>query len=107
MTSFSSLTTGDVAVIRVWVEGERKALEWSTEGRTFQISGVRGSEGSFERFFHKGSHPTRRSMSDAEVCKALQGATHLELYLGEKGSGQFFQNTDAAREAARKWCGQG
>ena len=97
-----------LTLIRVWVEGNQKALEWSVGERTFQILGITGAEGCYERFFFQGSeHPRRRRVSDGEVIDALQGATSsLELYRGEKGSGEFFDNADAALIAAKAWLGE-
>ncbi len=101
------MTKQELTLLRVWVEGERKALEWTTrEGRTFQILGVRGSEGCYERFLDR-VPPTRRRISDTEVMEALQNASSpLELYWGQKGSGRFFQNAEEALVAAKAWIGK-
>jgi len=96
-----------LALLRVWVEGERKALEWSVGGRTFQILGLKGSEGVYERFFGGASHPTRRPVGEIEALEVLQNATSpFELYRGEKGSGEHFATIDAALDAAKKWLEQ-
>lgn len=101
------MTERDLTLIRVWVEGNRKALEWKVGDRTFQIMGIKGSEGCYERFFNRGKHPERLGLSDEDALIALQGAiTELEFYRGEKGSGEFFANAEAALVAAKRWLGQ-
>lgn len=101
------LTREDLAFIQTWVEGERKALEWAVGERTFQICGVRGAEGCWERFFHAEGHPTRRKVSESEIVDALEQATSpFEFYRGQKGSGEFFESAEDAVVAAKTWCGQ-
>jgi len=105
------MNTQDLALLQAWVEGERKALEWDVrEGermRTFQICGLSGAEGYWERFFRANTNPIRRRVGESEIIDALERATSpLEFYRGEKGSGEFFPNAEAALNAARKWCGQ-
>jgi len=105
------MNSQDLALIQTWVEGEHKALEWDVrEGervRTFQILGLAGAEGCWERFFRAEGHPTRRRVGESEIIDALLRATSpLEFYRGEKGSGEFFPNAEAALNAARQWCGQ-
>jgi hypothetical protein len=100
-------TRNDLTLLRTFVEGERKALEWTTkDGRTFQILGLRGAEGCYERFFHADSHPTRRRVGEEEIVAALlAAAAPLELYRGEKGSGRKFATPDAALAAGKEWLG--
>jgi hypothetical protein len=96
----------DLTFLQVWVEGNQQALEFSVNDRTFQISGIRGAVGLYERFFHESSHPTRRNVGESEMLKALKNATsQLELYRLEKGSGTFFATTADALKAAKEWCG--
>ena len=96
----------DLALIQIWVEGEQQALEFSVNNRTFQISGIRGATGLYERFFHKNSHPTRRNVGTKEMLETLQKATsQFELYRGEKGSGKFFTTSDDVLKMAKEWCG--
>lgn len=101
------MTEKELIFLQVWVEGEQQALEWLTsDGRTYQICGIRGATGLFERFFHKDSHTTRRNAGSAEVLDALQKVSGtLELYRGTKGSGKFFTTPSDAVEAAKEWCG--
>lgn len=95
----------ELTFLQVWVEGNQQALEFSVNNRTFQISGIRGTVGLYERFL-EGTHPTRRNVGEAEMFKALKDATsQLELYRGEKGSGTFFATTADALKAAKEWCG--
>lgn len=92
-------------MLQSWAETTGKALEFTTtEGRTFQICGVRGAIGCFERFFHEGSHPTRRNASTDEMAEQLKkAASQFELYRGEKGSGDFFADATSALEAAKQF----
>lgn len=100
------MTEQNFTLLRVWVEGERKALEWSVGGRTFQILGLKGGEGCYERFFNRGKHPTRRRVGDKEATAALQDATSpLVLYRRDRNAGREFENAEAALEAARQWLG--
>ncbi|MES2087954.1 MAG: hypothetical protein V4467_03085 [Patescibacteria group bacterium] len=97
----------DLVLLRVWVEGNHSALEWKVGDRTFQILGIKGAEGGYERFFDRGKHPMRQRISEQEVMKALENAiSPLELYQNEKGSGEFFPNAETALDAAKRWVGQ-
>lgn len=95
----------NLTFLQVWTEGNQQALEFSVNNRTFQISGIRGVVGLYERFFG-GNHPTRRTVGEAEMLEALNVATsQLELYRLEKGSGTFFATPLDALKAAKEWCG--
>lgn len=97
----------DLTLIQVWVEVEQQALEFSVNDRTFQICGIRGATGLYERFLNKDSHPTRRNVGTAEMLDALKKATsQLELYRGPKGSGKLFANPEVALEAAKEMLEQ-
>ena len=93
--------------IQTWVECESQALEWTTrKGRTYQVCGIKGATGFFERHFHADSHPTRRSVSATEVINALESVDgQLELYRFEKGSGMSFENIEAVVKAAKEYLG--
>ena len=102
------ITINDLVYIQVWVEGEQKALEFSVGTRTFQISGIKGATGNYERHFHESSHPTRSNLGKEAMVNALNGATtELQLYRGEKGGDDatMFPNADAALVAAKAWLG--
>ncbi len=98
------MTKHDLAFLRVWVEGERKALEWSVGERIFQITGVKGGDGLFERLPHPApAHWTRERVSENEMIVALQGATSsLKLWRNENDQ-SFFADAEAALEAAKAW----
>lgn len=66
--------------ILLWLQLEGKTLEWELGGRTFQFSGHPQMAGYWERFFHAGSHPTRRQMSEAEAKKAFRDSDSFLLY---------------------------
>ena len=98
----------DLTLLQTMVEGEKKALEFSVGSRTFQIMGVKGAAGMYERHFHKSSHPTRSNLGVEAMVTALNSATtELQLYRGEKGGEDaiFFPNADAALVAAKAWLG--
>ena len=91
----------ELPLLQVWVEGNKKALEWKVGDRTFQINGV----GYWERFFRPPAHPTRRSVSDEEILSALTDATTpVKLWHNEEDR-VFFENAEAALKAAKAWLG--
>ncbi len=99
------MSNQDVAMLELWAEATGKVLEWTTdEGRTFQICGIKGVVGRYERFFHKGSHPTRQPVSTDEIANQLQkAASQFELYRGQKGSGDFYADFPAALGGAQSF----
>lgn len=100
------MITSDLALLRVWAEGNRKSLEWKVGDKTFQICGVQGAQGYYERFFSRGSRPTRKSVTDAEVLDALVNATsQIKFWHNEKDQ-VFFENAEAALVAAKRWVSQ-
>lgn len=63
-------------IVLSFLEVLGKALDFTTaDGRRWQIAGIRGMTGAWERFFHEDSHPTRRSVGQAEIWAAYQAAT--------------------------------
>lgn len=98
-----------IALIQAWIEGEKKALEWSVGSRTFQISGIRGAEGLFERHFHGASHPTRSRVEAPEIMDAINKATTvIWSYRGEKGGVDTitFPDANAVLATAKAWLGR-
>ncbi len=98
------MTEKDLTSLRAWVEGEQKALEWSVGDRIFQIAGVKGGEGLFERFPQPApAHWTRERVSDEALIAALQCATSpLKLWRNENDQ-SFFADVGAALVAAKAW----
>lgn len=100
-----------LTLIQVWVAGQQKALEWFVGSRTFQILGVRGTEGLYERHFHGSEHPTptRSNLGAEAMAEALNGATsQLRLYRVNKCDNRsrdvaFFPDAEAAIKAAKAW----
>jgi hypothetical protein len=101
------MNTTQLALLRIWAEGNQKSLEWKVGDRTFQISGVRGSEGCFERFFGRGLHPTRKIVTDAEVLDALANATDQIKFWHNDTDIVCFENAGEALDAAKRWVSQG
>ncbi|MDP2656613.1 MAG: hypothetical protein Q8P11_03575 [bacterium] len=67
-------------MVLAYLVATQKNLEWTTpDGRTFQISSIRGMSGFWERFFHAGDHPTRRSVGEAEMQDAFQNGNEYLL----------------------------
>lgn len=97
------LTKEDLTLLRVWVEGNQKALEWSVGERVLQICGIRGSKGCFERFLHTQPHPTRRHISNEEVLRALEDATSRFRFYRLEPDEVYFENAKGALDAAKKW----
>lgn len=59
-------------MVLAYLQSVEETLEWTTsDGRTFQIAGDKRFAGYYERFFHAGSHPTRRNMTEKEAEKAF------------------------------------
>lgn len=50
------------------------AVDFKVDGRVYQVSGVRGMRGLFERFFPQNNHPYRRNAGRDEVEAALARA---------------------------------
>lgn len=95
------MNPGDATLLRGWCASQQKVLEWTVGDRTFQVSGIKGAEGCYERFFDP-RHTSRREIPEAEMVEALQSATSpLELYSGEKGSGIFYASAEAALASAQ------
>jgi len=95
-------------LVSAWVLASGKALEWCVGNRTFQMSGISGAQGNYERFFPKRGHPTRRNVGAGEVETAFYAATtELQIYRGEKGGDDatMFPNPAAAVAAAKAFLG--
>ncbi len=105
------LTKQDLTLLRVWAEGNRKALEWSVQKdgkeRTFQINGLRGCEGWWERFFPPfPANSYSRAVNAEEILQALKDATTPLAFWRNETDRVWFPNALAALEAAKAWCGQ-
>lgn len=64
--------------IIIWVMMNHSGVDFSVNGETFQISNL--GKGFWKRFFHAGSHPTRGSVSQEEIQKALDCANEFTLF---------------------------
>ena len=101
------MNSADLTSLRVWAEGNRKALEWKVGDRTFQIMGAHGAEGLYERFFHAPpAHATRQKVSVDEILSALTNATSRLAFWHNETDRVWFENAEAALKAAKAWLAQ-
>jgi len=66
--------------ILLWSQLVGLTVEFEVDGRTYQITGRQGMAGLWERLFHAESHPTRRSVGEAEMNSAIARAEVFSVY---------------------------
>lgn len=69
-------------ILVLWLRATGLTLEWTADdGRTFQITGLQGMAGYWERFFHAGTTPTRRNVGESEAEQVFgTGSPNFLLY---------------------------
>lgn len=60
--------------------GHGLTIDFKVGRKTFQISGLSGMVGFWERFFPKDDHPYRREAGKAEIQRALDSAKSFKIW---------------------------
>jgi len=83
--------------VLLWSRLSGFAVEFTLDGRTFQIAGNRGMEGFWERFFHENDHPTRRNVGDAEMNSVFAKVEKFLVYRQYHDDGETISQQELAK----------